>query len=73
MLAELGQNATGALRVKEGNVQTLSALARFLIDEADTLLADLSQSFGNSVLYAESYMVHTLVALVEPLLDGALW
>ena len=72
MLAELGEDAHGALRVQEGDLQTVGTLAGSLVDEADALLADLSQSVGYAVLYAESYVVYAFVALVEPLLDGAL-
>ena len=69
MLAQLRQNTTGALRMKEGNVQTLSTLAGLLINEADTLLADLGKTFGNTIFYAECYMMNAFVALVKPLLD----
>ena len=55
--------------MQEGDVQTLSALAGSLVDQANALLADLSQCVSNTVLDAECYVVNTLVALVEPLLD----
>ena len=58
--------------MEEGNVEAFGALAWSLVNEADALLADLGQSFGYTVLNAEGYVVHALVALVEPLLDGAL-
>ena len=58
--------------MQEGNVQTFSALTRLLVDEAYTLLADLSKSFGYTILHTEGYMVNTLVTLVEPFLNGAL-
>ena len=72
MFTKFGQDAASGLRVQESDVQTLSALAWSLVDETDAFLADLGQSLGYTVLYAECYMVHTLVALVEPLLDGTL-
>ena len=58
--------------MQEGDVQTLSALTRLLVDETNALLADLGQCVGYAILYAECYVVYALVALVQPLLDGAL-
>ena len=58
--------------MQEGDVQLLCALARLLVDETNALLADLSQCVGYAVLYAECDVVYTLVALVQPLLNGAL-
>ena len=58
--------------MQEGNVQTFSALTRFLVNQTHALLADLSQSFGYTVFHTEGYMVNALVAFVEPLLDCAL-
>ena len=72
MFAKLGQHAASRLRVEEGDVELLGTLARSLVDEADALAVALCQSIGHTVLNAESHVVHTLVALVEPLLDGAL-
>ena len=57
--------------MQEGDVQTLGTLAGLLVDEAYALLADLGQTLGHTVLHAERYVVYALVALVEPLLDGA--
>ena len=58
--------------MQEGDVQLLGTLARLLVDETNALLADLSQCVGYAILDAECHVVNTLVALVEPLLDGAL-
>ena len=58
--------------MEEGDVQVLSALARSLVDETYTLLAYLSEGIGYAILDAEGHVVHTLVTLVEPFLDGAL-
>ena len=58
--------------MQEGDVQLLSTLARLLVNQTDTLSTNLSQRIGYTVLDAESYMVNTLVALIKPLLDGAL-
>ena len=58
--------------MEEGDVQPLSTLTGLLVDQAHALLRYFCQTFGNTVLYAECYVVNTLVALVEPLLDGAL-
>ena len=41
--------------------------------QAHTLFADLGQRFCYTVFYAEGYMMHTFVALVQPFLDGAFW
>ena len=51
--AQFCQYSTCALWMQEGNVQTLSALARLLVNQANALLADLisslnSQSFSFS-------------------------
>ena len=72
MLTEFGEDTAGRLRVEEGDVQALCTLAGSLVDETNTLLADLGKAIGHAVLNAEGHMVHTLVALVEPFLDGAL-
>ena len=58
--------------MQESNVQTLGTLTGLLVNQTDTLFSNLSQSVGNSILNAECYMVYTLIAFVEPLLDGAL-
>jgi hypothetical protein len=58
--------------MQEGNVQTLGTLARLLVNQTHALLRYLGEAFSHTVLYAESYVVYTLIALVEPLLDGAL-
>ena len=58
--------------MQEGNVQAFGTLARFLVDQAHALLRYYGETLGHTVLYAEGHVVHTLVALVEPLLDGAL-
>ena len=58
--------------MQEGDVQVLSTLTRSLVDQTYALLADFCQGIGYSVLNAESHMVNTLVALVEPLLNRAL-
>ena len=72
MFTKLGKNAAGGLRMQEGDVQTLSTLTGSLVNQADTLLTHFCQCVGHTVLYAESHMVYTLVALVEPFLNGAL-
>jgi len=72
MFAEFCENTASRLRMQEGDVQALGTLTRLLVNEAYALLRHFCQTFGNTVLYAESYMVNTLIALVEPLLDGAL-
>ena len=71
VFAELGEDAAGGLRVEEGDVQAFGTLAGLLVDEAHALLADLGECVGNAVLDAEGDVVYTLVALVEPLLNGA--
>ena len=71
MLAKFGQNAACRLRVKECDVQSLGALTWSLVDEANALLVTLCKCIGSAVLNAECHMVHSLVAFVEPLLDGA--
>ena len=72
MFTKFCQDAAGALRMQEGDVETLGTLAGLLVDEAHTFVADLSQGIGHPILNAEGYMVHTLVTLVEPFLNGAL-
>ena len=54
-------------------VQILSALAWCLVNKADSLTVTLSECVGNTVLNAESNMVNTLITLVKPFLDCALW
>ena len=58
--------------MQEGDVQTFGTLAGLLVNEAYALLANLCQCFGYTILYAECYVVNTLVAFVQPFLDGAL-
>ena len=58
--------------MQECDVQTLGTLAGLLVDEAHTLFTDFGESTGHTVLNAESYVMHTLVALVKPFLNGAL-
>ena len=58
--------------MEEGDVQAFGTLAGLLVNQAYALLRHFCQTFGNTVLYAECHVVNTLVALVEPLLDGAL-
>ena len=70
--AELGEDAHGALRVKEGNVHGVSALAGSLVDKADACSVSLSDSVGYAVLNAECHVVHALAALLEISSDGAL-
>ena len=72
MLTEFSEDAAGRLRMEEGDIQTLSTLAGLLVDQAYTLFRNLCQTFGNTVLYAECYVMNTLVAFVKPLLNGAL-
>ena len=43
-----------------------------LVYQAYALARHLSQGIGHTVFNAESHMVNTLIALVQPLLDGAL-
>ena len=58
--------------MQESDVKALGTLARSLVNEADTLLANLSQGIGYAILNTEGNMVNTLVTLVEPLLNSAL-
>ena len=58
--------------MQESDVQVLSTLARFLVNQTDTLLADFSKCVGNTIFYAECHMMYTFVALVKPFLNGAL-
>jgi hypothetical protein len=58
--------------MQESNVQALGTLTRLLVNQANALLRYFSETVGYTVLNAESNMMYTLVALVEPLLDGAL-
>ena len=53
ILAELGQNRLGRLRVEERDVEAVGSLARSLVDDADTLLLYLGQSVGHAVLDSE--------------------
>ena len=72
MLAEFCEDAAGRFWMEEGDVQPLSTLTGLLVDEAYALLRNFGKTFGHTVLHAEGYVVYALVALVEPLLDGAL-
>ena len=72
MLTKFCENTAGRLRMEEGDVQALSTLTRLLVDEAYALLGYFCQTFSHTVLNAECHVVNTLVALVEPRLDGAL-
>ena len=58
--------------MQEGDIQVLGTLARFLVNQTDTLLADFSKCVGNTIFYAEGYMMYTFVTLVKPLLNGTL-
>ena len=58
--------------MQESDVEVLCALAWSLVDKAYALFVTLCQSIGNTVLYTESNVVNTMVALIEPLLYGAL-
>ena len=72
MFAKFREDAAGRFWMEEGDVQPLSTLTGLLVDQAHALLRYFCQTFGNTVLNAECHMVNTLVAFVEPLLDGAL-
>ena len=73
IFAELCEDADGAFRMQESNLQTVSALAGSLVDEADTLAVALSESFSHAVLDAESDMMNAATAVVEILLNSAFW
>ena len=73
MLAQLGQDATGGFRVKEGYVQVLSTLARGFVNQADTFLVALGQGIGHTIFNTECHMMDTTTSLVKPLLNGTLW
>ena len=63
LLAELGENALRALRVKEGNHQVLSTFARSFVDELDACGLTFCECFGY-VLYVECYVVYTAATAV---------
>ena len=57
--------------MEEGDVQVLCALAGSLVDEAYSLLVAFGQGVAHAVFDAEGHVVYSVVAFVEPLLDGA--
>ena len=63
LLAELGENALRALRVKEGNHQVLSTFAGSLVDELDPCSLAFCECFGY-VLYVECYVVYAAATAV---------
>ena len=70
-LTQLGEYSHGALRMEEGNVHRVSALAGSLVDKANACSISLSECVGYAVLYAECHVVHALTALLEISSDGA--
>ena len=71
-LAELGEDAHGALGMEEGNVHGVSALAGSLVDKANLSCLSLNECVGHAVLNAECRVVHALAALLEISSNGAL-
>ena len=70
--AQFCQNAAGALRVQESDVQAVCAVARSLVNEAKSLAVAQGECFANAVFNLEGNMVNALAAIVEELLHGAL-
>ena len=73
MFAKFCQDTFCRFRVKECDVQTLCSFSRGLVDQSDSFFVTFSQRVGYTVFYTESDMMHTVVAFVEPFLNGTLW
>src|SRR5574344_975740 len=71
MLTEFREYSASRFRVKESDIQALSAFARCLVNYANTLFITFSQCICHAVLNAECYVVNTMVTFVEPFLDCA--
>ena len=70
--AELCEDAAGALRVQECNLQAVGTLAGSLVDEAETLCVAEGQRVGYTILHLEGDVVDATAAVVQELLYGAL-
>ena len=73
LLAKFGQHAQRGLRVQEGDVQALGALAGSFVDEAHAFFFSISQGVGHAVFNGKCQVVHAALAAVlfDELGDGA--
>lgn len=58
--------------MEECNAETISTTTGSLVDKTNALLVAHCESLAYAILNLESYMVNTLAAIVEELLDGAI-
>ena len=59
--------------MQESDIQVLSSLTRSLVDKTYSLSITLCQCICHAILNAESNVVNTMIALVEPFLDSTVW
>ena len=73
LLAELGEDTLGALRVQESDHQVLRTFARSFVDELDTGCLAFSKRFSN-VLNIESHVMNATATaiLLDELSDSGL-
>ena len=57
--------------MQKGDVQVFRPFSWSLVNQAYSFFAYFRQCVGHSVLDAEGHVVHAMVSLVEPFLDGA--